>query len=424
MSEVAVLAEGLSKQYRIGARAAAYSTFRETLVDGLRAPFRRAVGALRGERGPIGARHQTIWALSDVSFDFRRGDVIGIIGRNGSGKSTLLKILTGITEPTRGFAELHGRPGSLLEVGVGFHPELTGRETVFLNGAIIGMRRHEIEKRFDEIVAFSGVEKFIDTQVKFYSSGMYLRLAFAVTSHMEAEILLVDEVLAVGDLEFQRRCLGRMEQISREGRTVLFVSHDMAAVQHLCQKGLVLDGGRVVGMGTAADAIRLYRDLASAHTAGAGLDGHPGRPGRFTRPILRGFRMLDEGGRERASFAMGENIVFELELEAQEPCADAYLGIGVNSWTGQRLCTFNSRQQSNEAIDLSARRVVRCVWRDCLLLAGTYGVELWVKRAQEHLDLVYDAARFEVVTADVHGTGKVQTAAGVFEARACWSVRS
>src|SRR5450759_3606935 len=244
-SDTALRVSGLSKSYRIGEKPEKYKTLRDTIAGLAGAPVRMLRAAAEGRSSP----DRTIWALRDVSFDVKRGEVVGIIGRNGAGKSTLLKILSRITEPTEGQAEMHGRVGSLLEVGTGFHPELTGRENVFLNGAILGMRRTEIASKFDEIVAFAEIEKFMDTAVKHYSSGMYMRLAFAVAAFLEPEILLIDEVLAVGDVMFQKKCLGKMEDVARAGRTVLFVSHNMAAVRTLCNRGIVLHEGRVAETG-------------------------------------------------------------------------------------------------------------------------------------------------------------------------------
>ena len=240
--------ENLSKSYVIGHQRNRHDGLRHRLEDAVRNPFRW----LRGRNGEPGAGQEEFWALKDVSFEVGRGEVVGVIGRNGAGKSTLLKILSRITEPTRGRARIRGRVASLLEVGTGFHPELTGRENIFLNGAILGMMRVEIKKKFDEIVAFSEVERFLDTPVKRYSSGMYVRLAFAVAAHLEPEILIIDEVLAVGDVEFQKKCLGKMESVaSKEGRTILFVSHQIAAVTRLCKKVLWLDGGKINSIGRA-----------------------------------------------------------------------------------------------------------------------------------------------------------------------------
>lgn len=246
MSDIAIRVEGLSKQYRIGARQERYKALRDSITEAMAAPFRRAASLLRGQATGAAELNETIWALRDVSFEVKQGEVIGVIGRNGAGKSTLLKILSRITEPTKGYAEIYGRVGSLLEVGTGFHPELTGRENIFLNGAILGMRRREIERKFDEIVAFAEIEKFIDTPVKHYSSGMYMRLAFAVAAHMESEILLIDEVLAVGDVAFQNKCLEKIGKVAKAGKTVIFVSHNLTAVTALCRRGVMLDSGEVI----------------------------------------------------------------------------------------------------------------------------------------------------------------------------------
>jgi lipopolysaccharide transport system ATP-binding protein len=255
MNDIAIRADGLGKKYHIGRKQEGYKTLRDTLKGVFMAPFRRARTLLSSRAYGAARSEETVWALKDVFFEVKRGEVVGIIGPNGAGKTTLLKILSRTTEPTEGFAEIHGRLGSLLEVGTGFHPELTGRENIYLNGAILGMRKAEIQRKFDDIVAFSEVEKFIDTSVKHYSSGMYVRLAFAVAAHMEPEILLVDEVLAVGDASFQKKCLGKMGDVSREGRTVLFVSHNMSAISRLCPRAILLHDGKVVRDGASLEVI-------------------------------------------------------------------------------------------------------------------------------------------------------------------------
>ncbi|MBM3300069.1 MAG: ABC transporter ATP-binding protein [Deltaproteobacteria bacterium] len=263
MGDTVIRVEGLGKQYRIGGSREKYKTLREALTSATLRPL-RAVQSWFGRNGHTrGASQNIIWALEDVSFDVSRGEVVGVIGRNGAGKSTLLKILSRITEPTRGYAEVQGRVGSLLEVGTGFHPELTGRENIYLNGAILGMKRTEIERKFEEIVAFAEVERFIETPVKHYSSGMYLRLAFSVAAHLEPEILLVDEVLAVGDASFQKKCLGKMGQVADAGRTVLFVSHNIAAIQSLCRTCILLESGRRKFLGGVREGLRMYGDLLS-----------------------------------------------------------------------------------------------------------------------------------------------------------------
>jgi lipopolysaccharide transport system ATP-binding protein len=270
MSAIAIKAEGLAKQYRIGERQQSYDTVRDSLTRSVKSLMSR-------DRSGVFSRDR-MWALQDVSFEIEAGQAVGVIGRNGAGKSTLLRVLSRITEPTKGHAELRGRVGTLLEVGTGFHPELTGRDNIYLNGAILGMRRREIAAKFDEIVEFSGVQRFIDTPVKRYSSGMYVRLAFSVAAYLEPEILFVDEVLAVGDVEFQRRCLGKMEEIGQGGRTVVFVSHSMESILRLCSRVILLEGGRIDADGPAAAVVGRYLRPGHRSTAHAiwPLDSAPG----------------------------------------------------------------------------------------------------------------------------------------------------
>jgi lipopolysaccharide transport system ATP-binding protein len=261
MADIAIQADRLSKQYRVGTQTARYRTLRSSITEACTSPFRVR---RRTASEPARADPRTTWALKDLSFEIERGDVVGIIGRNGAGKSTLLKVLSRITEPTTGRARIYGQVGSLLEVGTGFHNELTGRENIFLNGAILGMRRAEITARFDEIVAFAEVERFVDTPVKHYSTGMYLRLAFAVAAHMRPDILLVDEVLAVGDVAFQTKCLGKMDDVAKDGRTVVFVSHNMGAIRSLCRTGIVLNDGEAAAVSEVGAAIETYHRLVGA----------------------------------------------------------------------------------------------------------------------------------------------------------------
>jgi lipopolysaccharide transport system ATP-binding protein len=258
MSDIAIKVEGLSKRYRIGGQQERYKTLRGTLSDTATAPFRALRSAFRRRGSQRSNGNNSFWALKDVSFEIKRGEVVGVIGRNGAGKSTLLKVLSRITEPSEGYADIHGRVSSLLEVGTGFHLELTGRENIYLNGAILGMKRVEIDRKFEEIVEFAEVGKFIDTPVKHFSSGMHLRLAFAVAAHLEPDILLVDEVLAVGDIAFQKKCIGQMEKVAAHGRTVLFVSHNLGAVKELCQSSIVLNNGRLEFRGAVVDGISRY----------------------------------------------------------------------------------------------------------------------------------------------------------------------
>lgn len=312
MSRSAIRAEALSKRYRIGEQTG-YSMLRESLVNAAMAPFRR-------KRGPTPSLQadEHIWALRNVSFEIAPGEVVGVIGRNGAGKTTLLKILSRITQPTEGAADVWGRVGSLLEVGTGFHPELTGRENVRLNGAILGMRRSEVERKFDEIVAFAGVERFIDTPVKRYSSGMQVRLAFAVAAHLEPDILLVDEVLAVGDAEFQQRCIGRMEDVSAAGRTVVFISHSMPAVLRLCPRVILLDRGGVVADGDARDVIRTYLESGLGTSAERRWDDAADAPGDdIVR--LRAVRVVDDRGHTSEQIDITRPVAIEVEYRLLRP---------------------------------------------------------------------------------------------------------
>ncbi|MFU8773615.1 MAG: ABC transporter ATP-binding protein, partial [Anaerolineales bacterium] len=312
MTDLAIRVENLGKQYRIGVEREQYQTLRDSLAAAITAPLRGAKSLLRSSDGGQSQPSDRIWALRDVSFEVQRGQILGIIGRNGAGKSTLLKILSRVTEPTEGLAEIRGRVGSLLEVGTGFHPELTGRENIYLNGAILGMKRTEIDQKFDEIVGFSEVEKFIDTPVKRYSSGMYLRLAFAVAAHLEPEILVVDEVLAVGDAEFQRKCLGKMTDVAQEGRTVLFVSHNMSAILRLTEETLLLDQGHLVLRAPTAEVVDAYISENFSKTGERYWDADeiPAQAAPF-RPIS--FKVCDIYGRVVDTVRSTEPVHLEVE---------------------------------------------------------------------------------------------------------------
>jgi lipopolysaccharide transport system ATP-binding protein len=332
MSEIAVRVEKLGKQYRLGGAQERYSTFRDQLRKWATAPFRtvgRTAARVFRKAPPTPDSRPLFWALRDVSFEVRAGDVVGIIGRNGAGKSTLLKILSRITEPTEGGADVYGRVGSLLEVGTGFNPELTGRENVFLNGAILGMRRNEIVRKFDEIVAFAEVDAFIDTPVKHYSSGMYTRLGFAVAAHLEPEILIVDEVLAVGDAAFQQKCLGRMRAVSREGRTVLFVSHNMQAVSTLCNRGVVLRGGQVAFVGTADEAVHRYLSEARDSRETGWLGSAGDEDARLLATSL-------EGGHE-GLFRTDEPLKVRVRYQVLRPILGLVCAVEIYNQLQQRL---------------------------------------------------------------------------------------
>jgi len=376
MIDLALRAEELGKRYRIGQRAAMYRTLRDAFVERIRAPFRGPPSAVRGHSGEDGgSSQQVVWALRGVTFDLERGQVLGIIGRNGAGKSTLLKLLSRVTEPSEGRAEIRGRVGSLLEVGTGFHPELTGRENIFLNGAILGMRKGEIERKFDEIVEFAEVEKFIDTPVKRYSSGMYLRLAFSVAAHLEPEILLVDEVLAVGDAEFQRKCLGRMSDVARAGRTVLFVSHNMSAIARLTEHTIVLDQGRIALRAPTAQAIDFYLASGMTEVGERRWDGDDqvvlSSP---FRPLA--IRVRDAHGKVAGQVLAVEPFTVEIEYELSEEITGLRVGAYLSTSRGEPV--FNSFDlDDRQAFERHTSRrpgryVSRCQIPACLLNEGRF----------------------------------------------------
>ena len=306
MSDTVIHTENLSKLYQIGEHRGGYKTLRDTIMNTFSAPFRHL--GRNPQASNLNPQPDCIWAIKDISFEVKHGEVIGIIGRNGAGKTTLLKIVSRITEPTEGWAEIHGSIGSLLEVGTGFHPELTGRENIYLNGAILGMRKGEINRKFDEIVAFAEIEKFIDTPVKRYSSGMYVRLAFAVAAHLEQEILLVDEVLAVGDVSFQKKCLGKMGEVARKGRTVLFVSHNMGAVQDLCSRCMLLEQGEIRTIGEPANVISSYLNLSRRKC----LLTYEGQIDRCKDVSLLKAKLVGSDGKGASTLKLTEPIIIEM----------------------------------------------------------------------------------------------------------------
>jgi lipopolysaccharide transport system ATP-binding protein len=364
MGDLAIRSEKLGKRYRIGELQRGYRTLRESLVDLAKAPFRAARRVLRGGTRP---ETQTIWALRDIDFEVKQGEVVGIIGRNGAGKSTLLKVLSRITEPTCGRVRVAGRVGSLLEVGTGFHPELTGRDNIFLNGAILGMRRAEINQRFDEIVAFSEIEKFIDTPVKHYSSGMFLRLAFAVAAHLTPEILLVDEVLAVGDDRFQKKCMGKMESVGKEGRTVLFVSHNMTAIHRLCQRVILLEDGRVKADGETSEIISQYLN-ADRSEAECKEWNNPAQAPGDEAVRLKSVRLLNKNRRIRSSFEIREPVLIEVEYWVFDPASRFMPILMVNTEEG--ICAFESAANHDPAYSGKTRK--RGIYRSICRIPGDF----------------------------------------------------
>lgn len=405
----------VSKEYVLGGAVRQQETLRELLMRKLHL----------GEKVEVEAAvKQRFWALQGISFDVNEGEVIGIIGRNGAGKSTLLKILSRITDPTDGSIHIRGRLASLLEVGTGFHPELTGRENIFLNGAILGMRKSEIVSKFDEIVAFSEVEKFLDTPVKRYSSGMYVRLAFSVAAHLNPEILVVDEVLAVGDMAFQKKCLGKMSEVSQGGRTVIFVSHNMAAVQNLCQRGVVLSDGKMLFNGSSEDAIQQYLHSVT----GTAAQGHvinllsAPRIAKKVRPrLLESMEFFTDGDVAMAgTLPMGAALKMRIRFNFPEPVESFDVGIGFDNVYGQRVFTAHScfEPERDGGLHLGPQTFV-CSIPSLTLVPGEYVLRVWLDANRREVDLINEAARIQVIESDYYGTGRVPWN-GVFVLKHHW----
>lgn len=410
--------ERLGKQYRVGVRQQQFATLR----DSISAAVKKPLAARRAND-----HSEMFWALRDVAFEVEPGEVVGVIGRNGAGKSTLLKILSRITEPTTGRAELYGRVASLLEVGTGFHPELTGRENVFLNGAILGMRKAEIDRKFDEIVAFAEIEKFIDTPVKRYSSGMYVRLAFAVAAHLDPEILIIDEVLAVGDMQFQKRCLGKMNEVARSGRTVLFVSHNMRAVAQLCGHCIWIDGGHVMSRGLANEVVIEYLSSVQPQK----MDGlitdemheHETPELSFTRVEL-----LDQNAHPTAVNYFGDPLRFRAEFQVFKPLTEARLGLAVQKFDETVVCAVQHTDAALDLLNLQPGRYFANIQVDIPLIPGPYYVALFAKphggywtSADRSLDYVPHALAFNVEEVSADGETVLPTNALVHPVSR-WSV--
>jgi lipopolysaccharide transport system ATP-binding protein len=410
MSENALELEKVGKRYHIGSTRTGHRSLQDIVAGTLVGPFRRAARLFGGASSPDLDR--TFWALKDVSLEVKHGEIVGIIGGNGAGKSTLLKILSRITEPTEGHGEINGRVGSLLEVGTGFHPELSGRENLFLNGAILGMRKVEIERKFDEIVAFAEIEKFIDTPVKHYSSGMYVRLAFAVAAHLEPEILLVDEVLAVGDTTFQKKCLGKMSEVSRSGRTVLFISHSMATVENLCHKGVLLSEGRVVFSGDMKQTVDHYLHSSSNGADGArshifDLSKAAGRPPKFT-PLLKRLELYTDQDRPLTrGLRLGSTFKAYIYFDLDEPTSSLDACVGFDSLLGQRVFTAHSVFEPQRGWgERVGPQVFVCEIPRLTLVPGDYKIKVALNVHNFERDYVEDAAVLTILDSDYYGTGK------------------
>lgn len=409
MSDTIIKVEELGKKYIIGHQGkGGYKTFREQIVDGLGTVFSKTKKMFSGQEVVEGDEMEEFWALKDVSFEIKRGDRVGIIGRNGAGKSTLLKVLSRITEPTTGRISIKGRVASLLEVGTGFHPELTGRENIFLNGAILGMHRAEIRRKFDEIVDFSGVEKFLDTPVKRYSSGMYVRLAFSVAAHLEPEILVVDEVLAVGDADFQKKCLGKMNSVSQqEGRTVLFVSHNMAAIQNLCNLSMVLSHGKIsLPLTNSEKAVAHYLErifVRSENKVGERKD----RSGLGEIKITD-FIMTNEKGEEQTVFVSGQKALFRIYYTCNQPMTSLNLTAAISLTNSEGLLvTVLSTDFKNFYVRNGGQDgCITCAIDKLPLSEGNYSLNLIIRNNEVIQDWIREADMLQVENGDFYGTGR------------------
>ncbi|MGF1578535.1 MAG: ABC transporter ATP-binding protein [Gemmataceae bacterium] len=408
-SNLAIDVEKLGKQYHVGEKLDTFPTLRDAIADVFRAPWKRLKDVLSGKAAH--GNQGIFWALKDISFQVPRGTVLGVIGRNGAGKSTLLKLLSRITAPTSGWANIYGRVGSLLEVGTGFHPELTGRDNIWLNGAMLGMKRHEILNKFDDIVEFSEIEKFLDTPVKHYSSGMYMRLAFAIAAHLQPEILVVDEVLAVGDAGFQKKCLGKMDSVARDGRTILFVSHSMAAIQNLCPQVMWLESGMVQKIGPTRQVISDYLNFMS-EVQKTPLRDRKDRKGsggvRFVQVAIE-----DVDGNPLPSFVSGEpaQLVLSLENQTGRTLNHCCFGVGIDDQLGQRIAFLNNQlvTQADQLFPTELQRVTFRIPR-LPLVSGKYAITLFLSSNGDVMDWIENAAAFFVEDGDYYGSGKVQPA--------------
>lgn len=418
----AIHVESLSKRYVLGVRQRGeYRTLREALTSAALLPINRLRHAIAPKPDDTGADPSTFYALKDVTLDVNEGEVVGIVGRNGAGKSTLLKILSRITEPTSGRIVMRGRLASLLEVGTGFHPELTGRENIYLNGSILGMKRREIARKFDEIVAFSEIEKFLDTPVKRYSSGMYVRLAFAVAAHLEPEVLVVDEVLAVGDVAFQRKCLGRMQEVSRNGRTVLFVSHNMAAVEALCTHAILLDHGQVLQTGAVKDVVKDYYRLLEADQLTTTNLADQNGAGR-SRRVFQHATLLDETGRQVSYLPLGSAFHLRIAMQLDRAVENPVIAIGMDDGIGQRVLTLQTPVSRASVAKLEGWCEVDCRVDQFPLAPGEYWIKLAATAHGVEVDTVERALRFSVLDGDAFEDGR-GFYRGVCVAPSEWSVQ-
>ena len=405
MSDIVIRVEGLSKQYQIGQLHRHNDTLRDALMDGINRLRRRS------RREDIAVKSTSFWALSDVSFKIKQGEVVGIIGRNGAGKSTLLKILSRITEPSRGMAIINGRVGSLLEVGTGFHPELTGRENIYMSGAILGMQRAEISRQFDEIVAFAELEKFIDTPVKRYSSGMYVRLAFAVAAHLEPEILLIDEVLAVGDSAFQKKCLGKMSEVATKGRTVLFVSHNLVTIRKLCPRTILLSDGSIGGDGRTSQVIDSYmQGSRNSENLGEawGINNEVIRNQNNDKITITDIQLSQPGGELFPRAGLDGGLRIQISYDAHQKIKVPGFIVGIWSTAGAELCRVSNNPISGYNISsIAGKGKIDLTFDKLPFTGGRYIISLGVARAKvEWLARLDEIAWFDVAVGDPYGSGQ------------------
>jgi lipopolysaccharide transport system ATP-binding protein len=409
MSDTVISVQDLSKRFRIGAKESSADSLLHSIAHSLSAPFRNYKNLKKLTR--FDQEDETVfWALKDINFEVKQGEVLGIIGHNGAGKSTLLKILSRITEPTSGEIKLNGRVSSLLEVGTGFHPDLTGRENVFMNGTILGMTKKEIDRKFDEIVEFSGVEKYIDTPVKFYSSGMKVRLGFAVAAHLEPEILIVDEVLSVGDIGFQRKCLGKMNEVAGSGRTILFVSHNMAAVENLCTSGLLLDHGKSFFLGPVKDAVRQYISLFRPNTPGGFFGEKIKRIGSGVAK-LTSFWLGDKDNHRMDIVKTGDEVRLNFEIQSEGSFEQVDIGFSVHREEDDQLLFILYSSYTGKAFQLEAgENNIHCAIASLPLPEGKFLVKAQIMTQGEVLDFPEAGVGYlEVLEGDYYGTGQKST---------------
>ena len=423
MAPVVINVENLSKRYRIGLKDEIHDNISSAIIHHFLRPIKnfRKLRNLYSFSDNEQNEHGVIWAVCDVSFQVTQGEVVGIIGRNGAGKTTLLRLLSGITDPTGGKAELFGRVGALLAVGTGFHKDLTGRENVYLNGTILGMRKKEIDQKFDEIVDFSGIEKFIDTPVKRYSSGMLVRLGFAVAAHLDPEILIIDEVLAVGDAEFQQKCMGKMDEVARGGRTVLFVSHNMESIAGLCERTIHIDEGRIVGDGPTGSVIRGYMTTTFKIIDSTPLFERQDRAGDGTM-LINDFKLRNKKGEPVLFVMSGEDIQFVFSYTSREKVLkNVSFGFWIIDNQGRKLIVLYTRFTNSDFSLLPSEGRIVCEIPDFPLMPGIYHININAEINRVKADQIPNAAKFEVVSGDFYGTGRSLHKEGTFLCQHNWN---